>query len=170
METLSRHYLLAQRVSHFMLGFAKAQSLEAELADALTPQTEQHSTLCLLWGAIRGHVGTNGGDDSVALDIAYMMLADLPDGVSSFRWLCEHRNEADCNTWATLCVDAVEEAISANDPMPALMDLAHVYRVEMAQPAMKAKESMAMPGSRLLADYAHLFRLEEWDMQPHRLH
>ncbi|MFC0677653.1 hypothetical protein ACFFGH_07330 [Lysobacter korlensis] len=155
MATASPHYRIAKRASRFMLSFAKAQSLEAAFAEVPTPANQRRSTLGLLWGVILAHAAAERCDRNCALEVARLMLVDLPDGAASLRWLTEHRDDDEFQAWAELGAMAVERAARANDSMPALIDLARRYRAIAPDAPPPGRAPMPMPGSRLLADNAH---------------
>jgi hypothetical protein len=155
MATAAPHYRIAKRASRFMLSFAKAQSLEAALAEAPTPANQRRSTLGLLWGVILAHAAAERCDRDCAIEVARLMLVDLPDGATSLRWLVEHRDDDEFQAWAELGAMAVERAARANDSMPALIDLARHYRAIAPEAPTPGRDPVPMPGSRLLADCAN---------------
>ncbi|GHA84059.1 hypothetical protein [Cognatilysobacter bugurensis] len=146
-----------------MLGFAKAQSLEAALADAPTPATEKLSTLGLLWGVVRAHARAHRSDEGIAFEAAKKMLAGMRNGSDALRTLVAHLADEQFQAWAELGEMAVERSAEVNDPMPALLDLAATYRESRCGEVTQAREFMPMPGAQVLAACGAVSPLAEWD-------
>lgn len=146
--------LIAEQVSRFMLAFAKAQSLEAFLACTPTPATERYSTLGLLWGVTQGHARALQCDETVALEAVAAILSKIPDGHALLGWMRDHRSADEFTAWAELGEMAVQSAADVNDPMPALLDLAHEYRESIQDGNFQPSGFMPMPGSQLLEEQA----------------
>ncbi|WP_189456599.1 hypothetical protein [Cognatilysobacter bugurensis] len=137
-----------------MVAFAKAQSLEAVLSCAPTPEPERYSTLGLLWGVTLAHARALRCGETVALEAAAAILSRVPGGQALLGWIREHRNAEEFQAWAELGEMAVHSAAEVNDPMPALLELAHEYRETTHDRAFPHSGAMPMPGVGLLEERA----------------
>lgn len=163
MVSLSPPTVIAEDASRFMLAFAKAQSLEAALADAPTPASEKVSTLGLLWGVVLAHAKAQQLDESVAFEAAKQMLAGIRNGSDALRMLVANFADDHFQAWVELGELAVERAVEVNDPMPALLDLAVTYRESVASAAEQSSEVIPVPGAHVLAARGAVLPLAEWD-------
>lgn len=163
MPSTSPTSVIAEDASRFMLAFAKAQSLEAALADAPTPAVEKVSTLGLLWGVVRAHARARSFDEGIAFEAAKRMLAGLRGGSDTLRELIADLADEGFQAWVGLGEMAVERAVEVNDPMPALLDLAATYRESVADETEHAPEVMPVPGTHVLAARSALPPLADWD-------
>ncbi len=137
-----------------MLGFAKAQSLEAVLAFAPTPQPERLSTLGLLWGVARAHARAQGCGEQVAGDAVRLILGRVAGGEHLIRWLMANKDVAELQAWVELGEIAVGNADKAKDSMPALLELAKEYREVTDDDAFHHDGVIPVPGAQLLEDQA----------------
>lgn len=150
MGTTSPQYEIAQRASRFMLSFAKAQSLEAALAQQPTPPNGRSSTLALLWGVTIAHARAGSSRERDALDAIRLMLLDIRGGADALQWLLENRDSEEFQAWAEIGEMAVRQASRVDDPMPALLDTARQVREEAPEDSLEAAPVMPVPGSQLL--------------------